>query len=50
MASDFKMRIAKLKQMFFCLIALMMMPIGAATADEVVASSAIAIVVHKGRG
>ena len=41
------MRIAKLKQMLFCLIALSIMPIASVAADEVVASSSIAIVVHK---
>ncbi len=47
MTSDLKMRIAKLKQMSFCLIALLIMPNAPIAADEVVASSAIAIVVHK---
>ena len=42
------LRISNLRRIFVCLLALLMMPIGAANAqDEVVASSSIAIVVHK---
>ncbi len=47
MTSGFKMRIENLRQACFCLIALSIMPIGSVAAVEVVASSAIAIVVHK---
>ena len=41
------MSIAKFRQLCFCLIALLTVPIGSTCADEVAASSAIAIVVHK---
>jgi ABC-type phosphate transport system substrate-binding protein len=45
---DIKMRIPNLRQIFVCLLALLMMPVGAANAqDEIIASSSIAIVVHK---
>ena len=47
MTSGFKTRIDNLGQVCVCLIALSIMPIASVTADEVVASSAIAIVVHK---
>lgn len=47
MKSDTKMRSAILRQVFICLLATLMMPIGTVSAqDEVVVSSAIAIVVH----
>ena len=48
MRSDFKMQFFKLIQVFVCLLALLMVSFGTASAqDEVVASSAIAIVVHQ---
>jgi ABC-type phosphate transport system substrate-binding protein len=48
MKSDFKMQLFELRQVFACLLAFLVVPIGTASAqDEVVASSAIAIVVHK---
>jgi ABC-type phosphate transport system substrate-binding protein len=47
MKSGTKMRSAILRQVFICLLAAFLMPIGAVSAqDEVVVSSAIAIVVH----
>ncbi len=46
-ASAFKMWIAKVRQLCFCLIALLIVPIESIYADEVAASSSIAIVVHK---
>ena len=42
-----KMRIANLRQMFICLVVLSIMSAVSIMADEVTASSAIAIVVHK---
>lgn len=47
MTSGFTLRMENLRQACFCLIALSIMPIASVAADEVVASSAIAIVVHK---
>ena len=47
MTTGFKMRIANLGQMLICLIALLILPVKSIVAQEVVASSAIAIVVHK---
>ena len=47
MTTVFKMSIAKFRPLCFCLIALLIIPIESTCADEVVASSAIAIVVHK---
>ena len=47
MTSGFKMRIENLGQVRVCLIALSIMLIATVAAEEVTASSAIAIVVHK---
>ncbi len=48
MRSDTEMRIFSLRQVVLCLLALLIVPIGAVNAqDEVVVSSAIAIVVNK---
>lgn len=47
MASGIKIWIAKVRQLCFCLIALLIVPIESTCADEVVTSSSIAIVVHK---
>lgn len=47
MVSDLKMRIANLTQLLVCVAVLSIMPTTSNAADEVVASSAIAIVVHK---
>ena len=47
MASGLKLRIAKPRRVFFCLIISLIMPLASIAADEVAASGAIAIVVHK---
>jgi len=47
MASGIKIWIAKVRQLCFCLITLLIVPIESTCADEVVTSSSIAIVVHK---
>ena len=47
MISNLKMRIAGLRKILFCLVALLVLPVGTGIADEVVTSSGIAIVVHK---
>ena len=47
MATKFKMRIADLRQIFVCLIALSILSFESTSAQETVTSSAIAIVVHK---
>ena len=45
--SVFQRRVARLRQILVCFIALLIIPITSIAADEAVASSAIAIVVHK---
>jgi ABC-type phosphate transport system substrate-binding protein len=47
MAADLSKRITRYRQTIFCLIGIMIVPFESVPADEVVASSAIAIVVHK---